>query len=76
MSRPTDRLNKARQALRESCLHALRELEVEQAGDSIVISGRVSSFYHKQMAQEVVKAVCSDIELFNAVDVDFIQKSE
>ena len=62
-------MNEARQALRESYLHALRALEVEQAGDSIVISGQVTSYYQKQMAQEIVRAVCQDIELQNVVDV-------
>ena len=69
MSYSNNSLNQAKRALRESTLHALRELEVEQAGDSLVISGKVTSFYHKQMAQEIVRSVCRDIELCNAVDV-------
>ena len=40
-----------------------------KAGDSIVISGRVRSFYEKQMAQEAVRAVCNGVQLKNSVSV-------
>lgn len=70
MSRPNNSLNQAKRALRECRLHPLRALAVEQAGESIIISGRVNSFYHKQMAQEIVRAVCNDIELRNNIDVE------
>lgn len=69
MSGSKDNLDQARRALRESFLNDLRTLDVEQAGDSLVISGRVNSFYHKQMAQEIVRAVCEGVELHNTVDV-------
>ena len=69
MSRSNDNLIQAKKAMRESSLHALRELVVEQAGQTLIISGRVGSFYHKQMAQEIARAVCRDIELHNTVDV-------
>ena len=49
---------------------ALRELQVQQAGQSLVISGSVDSFYHKQLAQEAIRAVCRDVELVNSVAVD------
>ena len=63
-------LVRARDALRCASFHELRDLEVERAGASLVISGRVKTFYHKQMAQEAIRAVCNEIELKNAVDVD------
>ncbi len=69
MSDCKDNLDHAREALRQSFLHELRNLNVEEAGASLVISGRVQSFYHKQMAQEIVRAVCQDVELHNTVDV-------
>lgn len=69
MSWSNSSLNQAKRALRESTLHALRELEVEQSGTSLIISGKVTSFYHKQMAQEIVRAACRDVELCNSVDV-------
>lgn len=66
----TEELNKARGALTNSPLSVLRDLRVEQAGESLVIRGRVRSYYEKQMAQEAIRAVCDDIELHNSVDVD------
>jgi len=69
MSGPRDNLVQAQRALRQSFLQDLHDLSVEQSGDSLVISGRVDSFYHKQMAQEVVRAVCQGVELHNTVDV-------
>ena len=63
-------LERARVALTDSPISALRELDVEQAGDSLVITGRVSSFYQKQMAQEAIRAVCQDVELLNTVAVE------
>ena len=69
MSGSLDNLNQAREALRQSFLQDLRALSVEQAGESLVITGRVTSFYHKQMAQEIIRAVCQGVELHNTVDV-------
>ena len=63
-------LDRARLALQSSPLCVLRALVVEQSGESIVISGRVESFYQKQMAQEAIRAVCHDIVLRNTVSVD------
>lgn len=62
-------LERARVALTHSPIPALRCLDVEQSGKSLVISGRVSSFYQKQMAQEAIRAVCQNTELFNTVAV-------
>ena len=61
---------RAQTALLRSPIYALRNLLVEQTTSALVISGRVSSFYHKQLAQEVVRAVADGIEVINSVDVD------
>ncbi len=53
----------AQAALRNSSISELRGLGVEQCNGALVISGAVSSFYHKQLAQEVVWALCKDIEV-------------
>jgi hypothetical protein len=37
-----------------SCIFDLRCLDVEHDGGSIVLRGRVNSFYYKQLAQELV----------------------
>jgi hypothetical protein len=62
-------LERARVALHDCPISAVRNLVVEQAGESLVISGRVSSFYHKQLAQEAIRAACRDISLVNEVAV-------
>ena len=37
---------------------------------SMLLSGCVSSFYHKQLAQEVVRSVCSDTMVINSIRVE------
>ena len=72
MATATSNLDLARNALRQSSHFVLRGLSVEQTGKTLVISGRVSSFYQKQMAQEAIRAVCDNVEvqIQNTVDVD------
>jgi osmotically-inducible protein OsmY len=60
---------RAQTALASSPIHELRDLEVEQQNGALVIRGTVSTFYYKQLAQEVVRAVCREIELVNSVHV-------
>lgn len=56
-------------ALAASPISELRELQVEQYDGALLISGVVSSFYHKQLAQEVVRTVCREIEVVNSIEV-------
>ena len=60
----------AQLALSESPVFALREVQVEQAGDALHLTGKVSCFYHKQLAQEAIRAIHPLIPLVNAIDVD------
>jgi hypothetical protein len=62
---------RAQSALGNSPIHELRDLEVRQENGALLICGVVSTFYHKQLAQEVVRAVCRDvaIELVNSIRV-------
>ena len=60
----------AQSALTSSPIYALRELRVERLNGSLLISGNVGSFYHKQLAQEVVRAVAEGIRVINTIDVD------
>jgi hypothetical protein len=46
---------KAQLALSSSPVYALRELVVEHDGQTLVLNGVVTSFYHKQLAQEIVR---------------------
>jgi hypothetical protein len=48
----------------------LRDIQVEQCGDSLLLQGRVDTFYHKQLAQEVVRNVADGLRVENALTVD------
>ena len=56
-------------ALTESPIYALRELLVEHHGEQLLISGKVSSFYHKQLAQEAVRQIAKGLHVVNQIDV-------
>ena len=61
---------RAQTALADSPIYELRDLQVEQRDGILMISGSVSSFYHKQLAQEVVRSVCEGIEVHNSIHVE------
>ncbi len=56
-------------ALRQSPLPPLRKLSLEETDDLIVIEGKVSSYYLKQLAQETVRPLLGGRKLLNRVDV-------
>jgi hypothetical protein len=60
---------RAQEALSGSPVYALRELHVERQGDTLVIQGLVSSFYHKQLAQEVIRTAAEGMEVVNSIRV-------
>ncbi len=65
----------AQGALIASPIHELQKLQVEQVDNKLLISGKVNSFYHKQLAQEVVfNAVIGDVLVINSTDVHEIGK--
>src|SRR5262249_55306671 len=67
---PTSSLTQeAAQALRQSPIPALRRLSVSETEKEVVISGCVSSYYFKQLAQETVMPVLHHRELCNQVTV-------
>jgi hypothetical protein len=55
--------------LRDNPVNDLRLLEVSETESEIVISGIVSSYYLKQMAQEAVRPALSGRKLRNRVIV-------
>jgi hypothetical protein len=60
----------AQSALSESPIFDLRDLTVEEGEEALVLRGRVSSYYHKQMAQEIVRAVSGrEIDVINSIAV-------
>lgn len=65
----TDVELRAREALNRCSIYVLREIEVDLDGDAIMLTGCVDSFYHKQLAQEIVKNVVEGIEVVNALRV-------
>jgi len=69
MSSTTLESSHASQALRRSPLPALRKLSLEETDAVVVINGRVSSYYLKQLAQEAVMPVLGGRELRNRVAV-------
>jgi len=60
---------RAQSALHASPIYELRNLDVQEADDGLLISGTVDSFYHKQLAQEVVRAVAHGVRLQNTISV-------
>jgi hypothetical protein len=58
---------RAVEALRQSAIPALRQLMVEENDTMVVISGRVGTYYLKQLAQETVMPVRGDRRVENRV---------
>jgi osmotically-inducible protein OsmY len=58
------------QALRQSSHPILRTLAVEETEETVVLSGRVTSYYLKQLAQETVMPVSGTRRLVNRVLVE------
>jgi hypothetical protein len=69
MSTPTLELSRAALALRQSPIPALRKLSVEETDAAVVIQGKVSTYYLKQLAQEAVMPVLGRRQLCNRVAV-------
>jgi len=69
MPTPLIQTNHAGAALRQSPIPALRKLSVEEDDTTVVILGRVSCYYHKQLAQETIMPVLGGRELINRVTV-------
>lgn len=65
----TDVLQRVEAALLASPFNELRTLHVNPHEQGLLISGTVSCFYHKQLAQEIVLALCHDLAVHNTVRV-------
>jgi hypothetical protein len=61
--------SRADQILRQSPIPALRHLSVEESDHSVILSGSVSSYYLKQLAQETIMPILGSRELHNRVSV-------
>ena len=67
---PTESIERAKAVLRRSNVVDLRRLVVERERQVVVLRGSVSSFYHKQLAQELVRnELDDDVEVVNHAHV-------
>jgi hypothetical protein len=57
------------EALRHSALPPLRRIDVEETDSTVVLTGRVGSYYLKQLAQESVMPLLAGRKLLNQVEV-------
>ena len=64
-----DTLARAKAALSKSKIRDLRRLTVAQDHGQIVVRGRVSSYYHKQLAQELILREVGDVTVTNEMQV-------
>jgi hypothetical protein len=69
MSPATVEPSRAVLALRQSPLPPLRKLVLEETEEAVVIQGKVSSYYLKQLAQEAVMPLLEGRKLLNRVVV-------
>jgi hypothetical protein len=60
---------RARSVLLTSKIYTLRKLQVEDADGAVILRGRVESFYHKQLAQELIRTAIEGVEVINALQV-------
>ena len=47
----------------------LRNLDIQLAPDGILLQGRTSTYYVKQLAQHGIRDVLPDVQLHNAIEV-------
>ncbi len=66
---PSDTLARARAALSKSRIRDLRRLTLAQDDDRIVVRGRVSSYYHMQLAKQLLRSELGDVSVVNEMQV-------
>jgi osmotically-inducible protein OsmY len=67
----TDAAARARLVLSRSQIYVLRKIEVDCECDAIALRGTVDSFYHKQLAQELVRTAVDGVDVINDLEVDY-----
>jgi hypothetical protein len=60
---------RAAQRLEDSSQHELRRLRVVETDSSVILEGRVTSYYLKQLAQELVRPAADGRRVVNRVFV-------
>ena len=71
-----DTVAQARTVLQRSRIYVLRMLHVFHDGEGIILRGRVDSYYHKQLAQELVRMAVDGVEVVNLIDVVYRPEEE
>lgn len=66
----------AKTVLLRSRIYVLRTLHVFQDGEAIILRGSVDSYYHKQLAQELVRMAVDGVEVINLIDVVYRPEEE
>ena len=61
--------NRVRNFLLSKVMPGRGQLDVAADGDVVTLRGRVGSFYHKQLAQEVARSLAANVEVINLVSV-------
>ncbi|GBD35290.1 hypothetical protein HRbin36_00399 [bacterium HR36] len=61
---------RVQEALRKTGLASLRDLQVQESEEVVVVSGSVPSFYCKQVAQETVVAAASGRRIVIQITVE------
>ncbi len=59
----------AREILSNSSVRELRCIRVDGSAKHLELTGRVGSYYHKQLAQETIRRVAGGMQLVNRVQV-------
>jgi hypothetical protein len=59
----------ARAVLAEHSIAALRTLKVSESRQSVILTGQVNSYYHKQLAQEAVRPAARGRQIDNRIQV-------
>lgn len=65
-----DVTGRLRLLLSESPIAEVRKVRVEQDGDTVMLDGRVRTFYAKQMAQETIRDATRGLHIDNRVRVE------
>ena len=55
--------NRARTVLHTCPISELRTLQIEREENVLRIQGNVSTYYHKQLAQEMLRRICCEARL-------------
>ena len=65
----TEVTNTASSVLSRSPVRDLRRIRVDGKADHLKLSGKVRSYYHKQLTQETVRGVARGMRLVNQIQV-------